>query len=233
MRNVCFACVLSFAALTALSVMADEKAKQAESGPKMETPLQKATYGIGFDIGTDLKRQGLEIDTRLLLAGITAALEGKDSALTPEELQEAFAVVSKELVAKKAAAAAKFLEDNGKKKGVKVTESGLQYLVIKEGTGETPTDSSTVTAHYRGTLTNGDMFDQSYVGDAPEVEEEPRSFPVTGVIAGWTEALKLMKVGSHYRLFIPSNLAYGERGRPSIPPNSVLIFDLYLVKSEG
>ena len=126
----------------------------------------------------------------------------------------------------------KFLDGNKAQKGVKVTKSGLQYLVVKEGDGPVPTAKSKVKTHYRGKLLNGTVFDQSYEGEAPADTDEPVSFGVTQVIKGWTEALQLMKTGSHYRLFIPSELAYGSRGAGgAIGPNEVLIFEIHLLET--
>src|SRR5438270_10025397 len=124
---------------------------------------------------------------------------------------------------KNAADAEKFLADNKKKEGVKTTESGLQYKVLKEGNGAQPKSSDTVTVNYRGTLTDGTEFDSSYK------RGQPATFPVSGVIKGWTEALQMMKAGSKYQLFIPASLAYGEQGRPGIPPNATLIFEVELM----
>ena len=124
---------------------------------------------------------------------------------------------------KNAAEAEKFLGENKTKEGVKTAGSGLQYKVLKEGAGAQPKSSDSVTVNYRGTLLDGTEFDSSYK------RGEPATFPVGGVIKGWTEALQLMKVGSKFQLFIPANLAYGEQGRPGIPPNSVLIFEVELM----
>src|ERR1700730_17703129 len=128
-----------------------------------------------------------------------------------------------EMGQKNAATGDKFLADNKAKEGVKTTASGLQYKVLKEGTGATPKSSDTVTVNYRGTLLDGTEFDSSYK------RGQPATFPVAGVIKGWTEALQIMKAGSKYQLFIPASLAYGEQGRPGIPPNSVLIFEVELM----
>ena len=125
-----------------------------------------------------------------------------------------------------------FLAANKAKDGVKVTKSGLQYIVLKEGTGAVPTRASTVSTHYRGKLIDGTVFDNSYEGDDPTEADTPTSFGVTQVIKGWTEALQLMKVGAKYRLFLPSELAYGENGPAGIGPNSVLVFDIELVASK-
>lgn len=211
-------------------------ANAQENGPKLETAKDKVSYQIGFQIGNNIKRQGLDIDPKILAEGVAAALAGKKPALTPEEAEAAFAAMDEqlqkeraELAGKNLEAGKKFLEENKAKDGIKVTKSGLQYKVIKEGTGATPKKTSTVSTHYRGTLINGTVFDNSYEGEAPTEADKPVSFPVDKVIAGWTEALQLMKVGAKYRLFIPSDLAYGENGPPTIGPNSVLIFDIELI----
>lgn len=128
-----------------------------------------------------------------------------------------------ETAQKNGAEAEKFLATNKTKEGVKTTESGLQYKVLKEGGGAQPKSSDTVTVNYRGTLMDGTEFDSSYK------RGQPATFPVSGVIKGWTEALQLMKVGSKLQLFIPATLAYGEQGRPGIPPNSLLIFEVELM----
>ncbi len=211
-------------------------ASAQEDVPKLETLTQKASYHIGTQIGANLKRQGLEIDVKLLAAGLAAAIEGKESLLSEAEATEVMNQLQQLMQQKMAqkgklnlATGQKFLEENKAKEGVKVTTSGLQFVVINEGDGATPTKKSTVEAHYRGTLIDGTVVDSSYEGEAPIAGEAPRSFPVSGVIAGWTEALQLMKAGGKYRLFIPSELAYGPSGRPGIEPNSVLIFDIELV----
>lgn len=216
-----------------------EKAEDPKA-PALESNKDKASYAIGFNIGNDIKNKGLDLDPRMIAAGIAAALNGEESALTKEQINAAFMALEKEMQTKAGEKAKKnlevgkkFLEENKSKEGVKVTKSGLQYIVIKEGTGATPTTDSTVTAHYRGTFIDGKSFDGTYEGKEPKESDRPIPFPVTGVIAGWTEALQLMKVGAHYRLFIPGNLAYGEEGRPGIEPNSVLIFDIHLVDSES
>jgi FKBP-type peptidyl-prolyl cis-trans isomerase len=211
---------------------AQDAAPAKTEEPQLKTISEKASYAIGYDIGKNLKRQGLELDLKVIALGITAAMESQECALSDDEIQEVFAAVKEGLAKKKLDANKKFLEQNKAKEGVKVTKSGLQYIVIKEGTGAKPTTTSTVSTHYRGTLLDGTVFDGSYKGDAPTPGEKPVSFGVTQVIKGWTEALQLMTVGSHYRLFIPSELAYGERGPGEIGPNSILIFDLYLVGSE-
>jgi len=211
---------------------AQETTPAKTEAPQLKTIPEKASYAIGYDIGKNLKRQGLELDLKIVAQAIAAAMSGQESVLTDDEIQEVFAAVREGLVKKKLDANKKFLEENKAKEGVKVTKSGLQYIVIKEGTGAKPTKTSTVSTHYRGTLLDGTVFDGSFKGDAPTPDEKPVSFGVTQVIKGWTEALQLMTVGSHYRLFIPSELAYGERGPGEIGPNAILIFELYLVESE-
>lgn len=235
-----FSCLLSAVFLLSIStVRAQDEAPAKRDAPKLETTLEKASYAIGYNIGNDLKRQGLDLDPKIIAVGIASAMEGTESALTEEQVGEVFAALRQEMQKKEAAKATtnleagkKFLEANKKKDGVKVTKSGLQYLVIKEGDGAVPKKTSTVSTHYRGTLIDGSVFDSSYQGEAPEATDEPVSFGVTQVIKGWTEALQLMKVGSHYRLFIPSELAYGEQGPGKIGPNSTLIFEIHLLNSE-
>jgi FKBP-type peptidyl-prolyl cis-trans isomerase len=196
---------------------------------EFKTVADKVSYAVGLNIGRSLQQQGLEVDLKLLSAGIAAILSDTKPALTEAEARAAFEEYrsEKEKAGKKIVR--KFLEENAKKKGVQQTKSGLQYLVLREGTGEKPTKQNTVSTHYRGKLMNGNVFDESYKGESPTATDRPVSFGVTQVIAGWTEALQLMKVGAKYRLFIPSELAYGEREQSSIPPNSLLIFEIELM----
>ena len=222
---------------TTSTVIAQDEAKPAV--PELQTVKDKVSYGIGMNIARQFKSQGLELNVKSLALGIAAIMEGTEPALTQEEIQAAFAAFEAERAAEAAklgetnlTAARKFLTENATKEGVKKTKSGLQYVVLKEGTGATPTKESRVSTHYRGKLLSGKTFDESYKGDSPTKEEEPVSFGVTQVISGWTEALQLMKVGAKYRLFIPPDLAYGENGPGSIGPNSLLIFDIELVGVE-
>lgn len=195
----------------------------------------KGSYAIGIQIGKNLKAQNADVDMASLVAGLNDGMSGKEARLKPEEMQAALQSMQEMAMKKMMEAAetnekdgADFLEKNKAKDGVKVTDSGLQYQVVKEGEGKVPKASDVVKVHYTGTLINGEKFDSSVD------RGEPVEFPVQGVIPGWTEALQLMKEGSKYKLYIPSNLAYGPQGRPGIPPNSVLIFDVELleVKSE-
>jgi len=223
---------------TAVPVIAQIAAPEKSEAPKLETIIDKASYAIGYNIGKDMLKQGLDANPEALAAGIAAALAGEKPVLSPEEIQAVFKEMQSEMQKKVEEKATKnledgkaFLEANKAKDGVKVTKSGLQYIILKEGTGPTPARSSTVSTHYRGKLIDGTVFDNSYEGEEPTENDMPASFGVTQVIKGWTEALQLMKVGAKYRLFLPSELAYGENGPPGIGPNSVLVFDIELVSS--
>lgn len=201
--------------------------------PKEEK--DRISYAIGTDIGGTLKKQGIEFNPEMLFNGIRDANAGGKLLMSDDEMQQtmqAFQTKMQEKMSKqKGEAGAKnktegvaYLENNKKKEGVKTLPSGLQYKVLSEGKGEKPKASDSVTTHYRGTLIDGTEFDSSYK------RNEPASFPVTGVIPGWTEALQLMPVGSKWQLAIPSELAYGENGPPPIGPNSTLLFDIELLK---
>ncbi len=203
--------------------------------PQLKDQKDKVSYSIGLDIGTTLKRQLIDVNQDLLSNGIKDGLSGKKPLLTDEEVKATMATFQKDMMTKQAATkkaageknaaeGTKFLEENKKKEGVKTTASGLQYKVIKEGSGPSPKAVDAVKVNYRGTTIDGTEFDSSYK------RGEPATFPVNRVITGWTEALQLMKVGSKYQLFIPPNLAYGERGAGSdIGPNSTLLFDVELL----
>jgi len=201
-----------------------------EKSPPLKDQKDKVSYSLGLNIGFNLGRQNVPINPDALMAGIKDAIANKPQ-LTPDQIKETMTAFEKDMEQKQKAAAdknasegTKFLEENKKKEGVKTTASGLQYKVVKEGTGAQPKANDTVTVNYRGTLINGTEFDSSYK------RGEPATFPVNGVIKGWTEALQLMKAGSKYQLFIPPNLAYGERAvGPDISPNSTLIFDVELM----
>ena len=203
----------------------------AQENLVLKNQKDKISYIIGIDIGTNLKKQSIDIDSNILAKGVKDALAGTKPLLTEQEIQETMVAFQKEIMAKQAEVAKKnksegeaFLTENKKKEGVKTLPSGLQYKVIKAGTGKKPKSTDTVTTHYRGTLINGTEFDSSYK------RGQPVSFPVSGVIPGWTEALQLMEVGAKWQLFIPPNLAYGEQGAGrDIGPNATLIFEIELV----
>ena len=203
-----------------------------EDKPQLKDLKDKVSYSVGLNVGSNFKKQGQELNPDALLAGLKDALSGKTPALTEKELKETMEAWSKQMEDKQkvageknAADATKFLAENKKKDGVKTTASGLQYKVMKEGAGAQPKETDTVTVNYRGTLINGTEFDSSYK------RGQPATFPVNGVIKGWTEALQLMKPGSKYQLFIPADLAYGPRAvGPDITPNSALIFEVELLE---
>jgi FKBP-type peptidyl-prolyl cis-trans isomerase FklB len=201
----------------------------------LKTDMDKVSYIIGTQIARNFKAQDIEVNLDALMWGLQDGIGGKELALSQAEIQKVYSAFQQRMMAKLMAKRTKeaaenlakgktFLEQNKKKEGVKVLPSGLQYKVLKEGTGKTPTLNDRVKAHYRGTLIDGTEFDSSYK------RNQPAEFAVKGVIKGWTEALQLMKEGAKWELYIPPNLAYGERGRPGIPPNSVLIFQVELLQ---
>jgi FKBP-type peptidyl-prolyl cis-trans isomerase FklB len=203
----------------------------AQEALVLKDQKDKVSYIIGMDIGMNLKKQAIDLDSNILAKGVKDALSGAKPLLTEQEIQETMTAFQKEMMVKQAEVAKKnraegeaFLTENKKKEGVKTLPSGLQYKVIKAGIGRKPKSNDTVTVHYRGTLINGTEFDSSYK------RGQTVSFLVSGVIPGWTEALQLMEEGAKWQLFIPSNLAYGERGAGGvIGPNSTLIFEVELV----
>jgi len=208
----------------------------SETSAKLETPAQKASYGIGLNMGKSLAQEGMaDLDSKAVALGIDDAVGKKEQKLTDEELMEAFAYLQTraeermvEMNKEAVAAGKKFLEENAKREGVKTTESGLQYEVIKEADGAQPSADDVVTVHYEGSLTDGTVFDSSIKRGSPI------DLPVGGVIPGWVEGLQLMHVGEKYKLYIPSELAYGEQSpSPLIPANSVLVFDLELLGIKG
>lgn len=204
----------------------------------LNSQKKKVSYAIGLDIGQNFKAQAMDIDMEILAQGLLDSQKTEKPLLGKEESQKVMtqfqqdmmkAVQEKRMIqgrdnkAKEEA----FLKENAQKPGVKVTASGLQYKVITEGKGPMPKASDTVKVHYRGTLLDGSEFDSSYK------RNEPAVFTVNGVIKGWTEALQLMKVGSKWQVFLPSALAYGERGAGQvIGPNATLIFEVELLSIE-
>lgn len=218
-----------------------EKPAKPQGAPALKTFKEKLSYGIGLNIGRNLAKQKLDVDPAFVAQAIADILAKKTPALSDEELQEVFQELETQMAAKSKADAdkakligVKFLEENGKKDGIKTTKSGLQYKVIRSGKGPTPTTKDSVLAHYKGRLVDGTQFDSSYEGDDPTPAEKPAEFPVTGVIKGWTEALQLMKVGDKWQIYLPSDLAYGPRGAGGdIPPHATLIFDIELVGVKG
>ena len=194
---------------------------------------QQASYGIGRQIGDQVASNPFEgLDANAVAQGVMDSINGAEMAVDVEDLRTAFGVINERIQtvrdaqAKEASAEGlKFLEENAKKDGVTVTESGLHFEVLVEGNGEKPTAASTVRTHYHGTLIDGTVFDSSYD------RGQPAEFPVGGVIAGWTEALQMMPVGSKWRLAIPYQLAYGEQGAGgAIGPFQTLVFDVELLE---
>lgn len=202
---------------------------------KLDNEDDRTNYSIGYKLGGDFKRQGVNVRKDALLKGIEDAAKGREPQMSIEEMQKTMSELSRRVVAaqqqqrqQQGAENMKqgeaFLAQNAKKKGVTTLPSGLQYKVIKKGSGKKPTKNDTVTVHYRGTLIDGTEFDSSHK------RGEPATFGVGQVIPGWTEALQLMPEGSQWQLFIPSKLGYGARGAGNrIGPNSTLIFDVELI----
>lgn len=212
-------------------------AAKPATGLTLTTQKQKASYALGMKIGGDLKRQGVgaSVDAAITARGLKDALAGSKLLLTEDQEKAALMQLqtdvraAQEAKAKEASgpnrkAGEAFLAENKSKEGVVTLPSGMQYKVLTAGTGPKPTASDTVTCNYRGTLINGKEFDSSYK------RGQPASFPVSGVIKGWTEALQLMPVGSKWQLFIPPDLAYGDRGAGAdIGPGETLIFEVELI----
>jgi FKBP-type peptidyl-prolyl cis-trans isomerase FklB len=200
---------------------------------------EKVSYSLGLDIGRTLKMQAIDVDMNIIMQGCQDGLTGAQPLLTDEQIQEVMQTLQQEIMAReqqKMQAASgqnedegsKFLEANKKAKGVVTLPSGLQYKVVKMGSGPKPKATDTVKTHYKGTLISGTEFDSSYK------RGEPAVFPVNQVIPGWTEALQLMPVGSKWELYVPAKLAYGERGAgQEIGPNSTLIFEVELLGIEA
>jgi FKBP-type peptidyl-prolyl cis-trans isomerase FklB len=195
----------------------------------MKNELEKLSYSLGANVGASLKAQGItDLDLEIFMEALNDQVIIGDLKMSQQEmdefLQDFFGKKQAEQAEKAGAEGQQFLAENAKKDGVTVTGSGLQYEVMKEGAGELPKAADSVTTHYHGTLISGQVFDSS-------VERgEPATFPVNGVIPGWVEALQLMPVGSKWKLFVPSDLAYGDRGAgPQIAPHTALIFEVELI----
>jgi FKBP-type peptidyl-prolyl cis-trans isomerase FklB len=219
------------------------KSTPAKAASTLTTPKDKFSYALGMNLGkglgANLQKQSVEFDPALLSQGFKDAINGASTRMTDEEaqavIQEVQADLRKKMQEKAQAEAAAnkkegeaFLAANKSKEGVVTLPDGLQYKVLKDGTGPKPTSSDSVVCNYRGTLINGTEFDSSYK------RGKPATFPVSGVIKGWTEALPLMAVGSKWQLFVPSELAYGERAPgPEIGPNSTLIFEVELLSIQS
>ena len=207
------------------------KKKMTDSKFEINTTAERVSYALGINIGNSLKGQGFDsLDVKAIAQALNDVLKKSKSdwLISPDAsnqiLQEYMGNVQKSKGEKSIKEGQAFLEANKKRPGVYTLPSGLQYEIMKEGTGPMPKDTNTVTTHYHGTLIDGTVFDSSVQ------RGQPAQFPVNGVIAGWVEALQLMKVGSKWKLFVPSNLAYGERGAGgAIGPNAALIFEVELI----
>jgi FKBP-type peptidyl-prolyl cis-trans isomerase FklB len=205
----------------------------------LETQKDKLSYAIGMNFGASLRKQSVEVDTNILVRGLKDSLAGGKTLLTDDESRAVVAGLQAEMRKKQEEKMAQagevnmkegqdFLAANKSKEGVVTLPSGLQYKILQAGTGPKPATSDSVVCNYRGTLINGTEFDSSYK------RGQPATFPVSGVIKGWTEALQLMPVGSKWQLFVPAELAYGARGAgPGIGPNSTLIFEVELISIQG
>ncbi len=239
---VLLALILTTAGLSAQSgKTGKKKKKEKKEMSEQETPANGSektviadtfSYSLGLLLANNLKQQGISgYDEEELLKGLRDALNDKaqlDYATANLEVQKGMRAERQAKATANLEAGRRFLEENAKRKGVKVTDSGLQYEILKKGNGPKPGPADKVKVHYHGTLIDGTVFDSS-------VERgQPISFPVNGVIKGWQEALQMMPVGSKWKLYIPSELAYGERGAgAAIPPNAVLIFEVELLGIEG
>jgi FKBP-type peptidyl-prolyl cis-trans isomerase FklB len=210
---------------------------RAEATNQLTDEKSRVSYAIGMMLGHNWQQQGLEVDPDITARAIKDVLSGKPTTLTQEEMQQTLTSFQKEFAAKQQqrrldqgiknkTEGDAFLAANKSKDGVQSLPDGLQYVVLTNGTGAIPTAKDTVTVNYRGTLLDGTEFDSSYK------RGQPAQFPVTGVIRGWTEALQKMPVGSKWKLFIPSELAYGEQGNHNIAPNSTLIFEVELLETQ-
>ena len=207
----------------------------AEKKVELKTAKDKLSYSIGFDMGSSIKRNGVDVDPNIVSKAIQDALSGGKALMTEQEMRESIGALQKEMAAKQQERTKglgdknkkdgeAFLAENRKKEGVTTLPSGLQYMVLAEGKGKQPKATDTVTVQYRGTLIDGSEFDSSYK------RGQPATFALNQVIKGWTEGVQLIKEGGKIRLFVPSELAYGERGAGAqIGPNSTLIFEVELV----
>jgi len=252
MRKLCSTLTILAAALSCTTLaMAQPTSTTPKSGAAPAAPANsspsstfttdkdKASYAIGMNIGKSMKRDGLDLDTNLVMQGFKDAMSGAPSKMTDAEVQEAMTKLRNDVMARREQdmqregeaskkAGDQFLAANKGKEGVVTLPDGLQYKVLKEGTGPKPRLTDQVVCNYRGTLLDGTEFDSSYKRGKPE------TFGVNQVIKGWTEALMLMPIGSKWQLFIPPDLAYGEKGAGNmIPPNSTLIFEVELLSVKG
>ena len=219
---------------TAMALLTTIAALAQDAAPELKTDKDKLSYALGMNFGENFKKQGVDVDPAVFAKAFVDAFSTGKTAMSEEDMKTVLTAATQEIRKKQAAKQAekaeqaqkdgeKFLADNKTKDSVVTLPSGLQYKILKQGTGEKPTADDTVICNYKGTLIDGTEF------DASEKHGGPATFPVKGVIAGWTEALQLMPVGSKWQLFVPSNLAYGPQGPGDIGPNATLIFEVELV----
>jgi FKBP-type peptidyl-prolyl cis-trans isomerase FklB len=228
--------MIRFVIVIAMALAGTASAQEAR---ELKSQKEKLSYALGMDLANQLKGQSVEIDPDIFAQAVKDVMSGSKLLLTDDQARAAIAELQKVMMQKQQAQNAQvaeknkadglaFLAKNKTAEGVVTLPSGLQYKILKPGEGKKPTLTDTVTCNYRGTLINGTEFDSSYK------QNQPVSFPVNGVIKGWTEALQLMTVGSKWQLFLPPDLAYGERGAGNaIPPNSALIFEVELISIQG
>ncbi|MDT8322655.1 MAG: FKBP-type peptidyl-prolyl cis-trans isomerase [Bacteroidota bacterium] len=227
---------MRFLSILTLALLLMSCQNNAQENVELKTRKDSVSYAIGYNIGTNFKMQSIEVDPAVVAAAMRDIMNEGDTKLTEEEAQQVWMSYQQEMMAKQQQereasgaknkeAGVKWLAENKDKEGVVTTESGLQYKVIEMGEGPKPSQTDKVRVHYRGRLIDGTQFDSSYD------RGEPAEFPVGGVIAGWTEALQLMPVGSKWEVYIPSELGYGERGAgDDIGPNATLIFEVELLE---
>jgi FKBP-type peptidyl-prolyl cis-trans isomerase FklB len=228
-------------ALFIITLLLSTEPTQAQKKKKGDVPIlttqDSISYIIGTDVGGSFKKNQIEINVDVFVKGLTDAMKGNDSLISEAKKMAIMTKFQTELQAKQQANMTKeaeankaigkaFQDENRKKDGVKETSTGLQFKVIQEGTGKSPTASSKVTVNYEGKFIDGKIFDSSYE------RGQTATFPLNGVIKGWTEGLQLMKEGATYEFYIPSNLAYGDQGNQAIPGGSLLIFKVELLKVE-
>ena len=215
---------------TAMALLTTIAAVAQDTAPELKTNKDKFSYALGMNVAENFHKQGLDLDPALFAKAFEASFNSGTTAMSEQDMQTVLMAAAQDIRKKMADQAeqaqqkgAKFLTENKAKEGVVALPSGLQYKILKQGTGEKPTLEDTVICNYKGTLINGTEF------DASEKHGGPATFPVKGVIAGWIEALQMMPVGSKWQLFVPSNLAYGAQAPPEIGPNATLIFEVELV----
>ncbi|GDY09507.1 MAG: FKBP-type peptidyl-prolyl cis-trans isomerase [Planctomycetota bacterium] len=212
-----------------LELEADPNALGKKPANKKEL-LDKISYAMGMQIGK-MKQNGFDLDPKRVIKGMEDAMQGKEAEFADQEINKAFEAYEPLRKSSMAKSGEDFLAANKGKEGIKTLTSGVQYKVLASGKGASPKATDTVKVHYQGRLIDGKFFDGSYTGDAPAKRDKPAEFPLNGVIKGFKESLTHMKVGDKWTVYLPSDLAYGERGSPpTIGPHAVLIFDLELVE---